>query len=215
MKTILVNIFFLFLLAGCTNYISRYTFDYNRMDALEIEYNSNSEIYAGYKHSFEDNILKIYLDCDPYRIGFYIINKADAPLRVIWDSVKVYADSNKDAPITITHSNKSQEEIEIPDSSSSQFSKMNQLIELRKEDSVYVIKPTIILPNETLMDEVIPKQNNNWLPYKMSDKEKLKNESDKVIGTKVELKFPIKIEDEVKTYIFSFTVKDYQILKKG
>lgn len=215
MKMILINIFFLFLLAGCTNYISRYTFDYNRMDAPEMEYNSNSEIYAGYKHSFEDNILKIYLDCNPYRIGFYIINKADAPLRIIWDSVKVYSDSDEDVPISITHSNKSQEEIEIPDSSSSEYSKMIQLLKLRKEDSIYVIKPTIILPNETLMDEIIPAKNDYWLPYELNDKEILKSKAEEVVGKVIQTQLPIKIKNEVKNYIFKFTVKDYQILKKG
>lgn len=215
MKMILINIFFLFLLAGCTNYISRYTFDYNRMDAPEMEYNSNSEIYAGYKHSFEDNITKLYLDCDPYRIGIYIINKTDYPLRILWDSVKVFSEYNPNIPITITHSNKSQDDIEIPDSSSSEYSKMIQLLKLRKEDSIYVIKPTIILPNETLMDEIIPAKNDYWLPYELNDKEILKSKAEEVVGKVIQTQLPIKIENEVKNYIFKFTVKDYQILKKG
>lgn len=215
MKKIALIMFTIFFVSSCSNYISRYSYSYERTDNSTQTIESKSEIFAGYSHYFEDNLIKLHLDCDPYRIGFYIINKTKAPLRIIWDSVKVYSDYNQNNPIEITHSNKSQEEIDIPDSSSSEFHKMTQLAELRKVDSIYIAKPTIILRNETLMDEIIPKQNNYWLPYKMSNKEKLKNNSDKVIGNKIELNFPIKIENDIKNYTFSFTVEEYQILKGG
>lgn len=215
MKKIALVIFTIFIVSSCSNYISRYSYNYERTDNSTQTIESKSEIFAGYSHYFEDNNIKLHLDCDPYRIGFYIINKTNIPLRILWDSVKVISEYNKNAPISITHSNKSQEEIDIPDSSSSEYHKMTQLAKLRNEDSNYVAKPTIILANETLIDEIIPKQNNYWLPYKMSNKEKLKNNSDKVIGNKIELNFPIKIKNEIKNYTFSFTVEGYQILKKG
>lgn len=214
MKNTFLGVILLFIFISCSNYISRYSFDYKRIDNSTKQVASESEIYAGYKHYFEDDILKLHLDCDPYRIGFYLINKTDKPLRIMWDSVKVFSEYlNRN--VEITHTNKTQMEINIPDSSSSKFSRQKQLAELRKEDSLAVIKPSIVLSTNSYIDEIIPKQDLYWLPYKLSSKDSLFAHSKEVIDSEIKLIFPIKINNEIKNYSFQFIVRDFEILKKG
>ncbi len=74
----------------------------------------SDEKYGRYNHYFEDDFLKIHLDCTPYEIGFYIQNKTEIPIQIIWDSVKVFSDYLKNKPLEIYHTNKSQDNIETP-----------------------------------------------------------------------------------------------------
>jgi hypothetical protein len=215
MKIIIVVVLPLFLLVGCSNYVSRYYFNYERADGLTKQLVNTDEVFARYNHYFEDDFVKFHFDCEPYEIGFYLINKTNSPLRIIWDSVKVYSEYLDKNSIQISHSNRSQDNIIIADSSASDFKEKSILVKLKKEDSLYVIKPTIILEKYTWMDEISPRQNKYLLPYQLSDKDSLNGKSKKVIGKRIKLVLPIKIGSEIKYYTFLFTAKEYDILKKG
>src|SRR5690606_10365156 len=135
--------------------------------------------------------------------------------RIIWDSLKIYSEYLKDSSLSFIHSNKTQDNIVIPDSSASDFNEKILLTELRNGDSLSVIKPSIILANKTWMDEIQPNQNKYFLPYQLSNKDSLRVKSSKVIRNKIKLLIPLKINEEIKNYNFIFTVKDFQILSKG
>ena len=92
---------------------------------------------------------------------------------------------------------------------------MKHLEELKKKDNNFKIEPSIILANEDWMDEILFSKNVTLLPYELNSKEKLINKSESVIGNKIKLVLPIKINDKIKDYTFIFTVKDFKVLSKG
>jgi hypothetical protein len=212
MKKILFGVLPLFFLFGCSSFISRYFFSYEQIDKSSKHFIQKDELYAGYNHYFEDDLFKLHIDCEPYEIRFYIINKTNNPLHIIWDSVKVYSEYLSNNSVSITHSNKTQANIVIPDSSASDFIEKNILIKMREKDSLFVIKPSIILANHTWMDEIQFNKNEYLLPYQLSNKDSLNDKSTRVIGKKIKLLLPIKIKEEIKNYTFLFSVKGFQIL---
>lgn len=130
MNKILIAVLPFLLLTGCSSYVSRYFFDYKRTDNSSTEFIQKDEIYARYKYYFEDDFIKLRTDCEPYGLGLYLSNKTDNAVRIIWDSVKVFSDYLKDNSISIIHLNKSQDNIQIPDSTSSDFGEKNLLVNL-------------------------------------------------------------------------------------
>jgi hypothetical protein len=214
MKKILFSVLPLFFLFGCSSYVSRYFFNYEQIDTSIKHLVQKNEIYAGYNQYYEDDLIKLHIDCGPIGIRFYLINKTNNTLNIIWDSVKVYSEFLKNKPVSIMHTNKTQDNIVIPDSSALDFIEKSTLIKLREEDRLSVIKTSIILANHTWMDEIQFNQNDYLLPYQFSNKDSLNYKSNGVIGKKIKLLLPLKTKEEIINYTFVFTVKDFQILSK-
>jgi hypothetical protein len=146
-------------------------------------------------------------------IRLYIINKTNQSVSIIWDSTRVFSEYLKKT-VLFTHSNKTQDYIVLPDSLAPDFIEKDTLVKLRNLDSLSVTKASIILANHTWMDEIQFNKNEYLLPYQLTNKELLDNESSKVIGKKVKLQLPINVNDQVIKYTFVFTVKEYEILSK-
>ncbi len=224
MKKLVFIIFPLLFLVGCSNYVSRYFYNCELSDNSTVPFAKviaptkvlrlNDEVFARYEHFFEDDFIKLYIDCAPYEIGFYIVNKTDNPIRIIWDSVKVFSEYLKDNSPSFIHLNKTQNSILIPDITAADYNEKVLLAELRTEDSLSVIKPSIILGKKTWMDEIQLTMNKYLLPYQLSNKESLYSQSNKVVGSKVNLLLPLKSNYGIKYYNIIFTVKDFQILLK-
>ena len=215
MKNVLIIVFPLLFLIGCSSYISRYFYNYKYLDSTHKNLIQSDESFGRYNHYFEDDFIKLNVDCTPYEIGLYIHNKTDSPIRIIWDSVKVFSDYLNNRNLVINHSNKSQENLSIPSSSSPSYNDLKQLEELKKRDNNFKIEPSIILANDDWMDEILFSKNVTLLPYELNSKEKLINKSESVIGNKIKLVLPIKINDKIKDYTFIFTVEDFKVLSKG
>jgi hypothetical protein len=103
----------------------------------------------------------------------------------------------------IKHINTSQLDIELPDSSDSKFSKINQIIELQKSESDYIQKPTIILPQMSVQDEIVFQNNKLGL---------LKFRTQGFIGTKIKLELLVQQNKQLKKYIFPYKVDDIEYL---
>jgi hypothetical protein len=213
MKKILFSILPLMLLFGCSSYISRYFYSYEQVDGSSKQSVQRNELYAGYNQYYEDEIIKLHLDCEPMGIRLYIINKTNQSVSIIWDSTRVFSEYLKKT-VLFTHSNKTQDYIVLPDSLAPDFIEKDTLVKLRNLDSLSVTKASIILANHTWMDEIQFNKNEYLLPYQLTNKELLDNESSKVIGKKVKLQLPINVNDQVIKYTFVFTVKEYEILSK-
>lgn len=213
MKKILLGILPLFFLFGCSSYVSRYFFNYEQTDNSVKQLVQKNELYAGYHQFYEDDIIKLRLDCEPIGIRFYLINKTNEPLIIIWDSARVSSEYLHKL-ILINHSNKTQDNIVTSDSSDLDFGDQNILNKMRKGERHYVIKPSIILAKQTWMDEIQFNKNEYLLPYQLSNKDSLINESKSVIGEKITLLLPIKVNEKIIDYAFVFTIKDFEILSK-
>ena len=92
MKKVLIIVLPLLFLIGCSSYISRYFYDYKYLDSTHKNLIQSNESFGRYNHYFEDDFIKLNVDCTPYEIGLYIHNKTDRPIRIIWDSVRVFSD---------------------------------------------------------------------------------------------------------------------------
>lgn len=112
----------------------------------------------------------------------------------------------------IKHLNTSQLEIELPDSSHSEFSKINQIIELQKADSSYIQKPTIMLPQMSIQDEILFQNNKLGFPVKGKNLQLLKFRTQGFIGTTIKLELEIQQNDKLKKYVFPFIVDDIEYL---
>lgn len=309
-----------FLAVGCSSYISRYYFEFDNSEQSPNQVFKETA-FGRYNHYYEDNSIKLYMDLGPTAFGFQLENKLEKPLRIIWDSAKVFFDyeriykisnrieniSNefveinwlnkkdtilcsvlnktktkmvynvdsgfvaigksfkyyfsdvglknyKDKFIVInwqflenkilfslinisklnyriakdegkifinsqkeyylSHGDKEQEKLKLPDSSDLSFSKISLLLQLQKADSLFKIKPTILLPKSIFSDEIIP-ATNYILPYANDNYYDLDFSARGFKDCKLRLIFPIKIDDKVYKYSFPFKIKDYQILTKG
>ncbi|MDR3667997.1 MAG: hypothetical protein P4L35_14245 [Ignavibacteriaceae bacterium] len=211
MKKLLLSILPLFLLCSCSTYVSRYFYSYEQTDNSAKQSVQKNELYAGYNQYFEDDLIKLHLDCEPMGIRFYFLNKTNKYLNIIWDSTRVYS-GYLNKFVVFSHSNKAQDNIN--DSTTSEFINKNVLAEKKVLEIPYVIKPSIILPNNTLMDEIQFNKNEYILPYQISNNDTLKEKSNSVIGKSIKLLLPIKVEGKTINYTFVFTVKDFQILSK-
>ena len=215
MRKLLIAIFPILFLFGCSTYISRYFYKYDLTDNSSKLLKQNDEKYGRYNHYFENDYYKIHLDCTPYEIGFYIQNKTKIPIQIIWDSVKVYSGYLKNKPLEIYHTNKSQDNLETPNPSSQDYNDIKQIEYLKSENKNYKTQPSIILGKKDWMDEIEFNKNLYLLPYEMSNKDSLFKKSNKEIGKKITLILPMKINNKIDDYSFSFSVKDFSVLQKG
>ncbi len=215
MKKILIAVLPLLFLFGCSSYISRYFYNYELTNNASNKVKQNDEKYGRYNHYFEDDYLKIHLDCTPYEIGFYIQNKKEVPIQIIWDSVKVFSDYLNNEPLEIYHTNKSQENIESPNPSSPEYNDIKQIEFLKKENVNYKTQPSIILGKKDWMDKIVFNKNIYLLPYEMNNKDSLIQKSNKAVGKKITLILPLKINNKIENYSFSFSVEDFSVLSKG
>ncbi len=191
MKKLLISVIPLLFLFGCSSYISRYFYNYEKVDNSAQNIKQGDESFGRYNHYFEDDLIKINLDCTPYEIAFYLHNKTEVPIKIIWDSVKVNSEYLKNEPLEIYHTNKSQDNL------------------------ANKIQPSIILAKKNWMDEIVFNKNIYLLPYELNNKDSLMKKSNSVIGKKIKLILPLEINGKIKDYTFIFSVKDFSVLSKG
>lgn len=162
--------------------------------------------------SYKDDFVKMNWSffADSAELSFINISKYD--LKIIEDEGKVCINALKE--YQVTHKDKRQEQLILPDSAQTNFSEISTLISLQKPDSLFTIRPTIILPNSVYTDEINPLSDTIY-PLKDSDKFSLSFSSTGFINSKFNLILPIKIGDKIIKYNLPFKIKDYLILRKG
>jgi len=211
----IVALFVVFCFAGCSNYIARYSFEYEFENTHQTNFNAKDELFAQYEYRFENDVFKLHLFIDAEEIGLYLINKSKYPLKIIWDSVKIYSDYIGNSPIPFLHTNKSQDNIKAPHTSDPDYKAITSILNLQNEDLPAEIKPIIVLSNKTWMDEIIPSNNQYLLPYINRNRERLIENSDKVIGSKLTLVLPLKHQQQTEYFTFVFTLKNKDVIVSG
>ena len=223
MKVILV-LLIITMLYGCSSYITRYGFNCEMGDGLQLVQSSakpsliEEEAFGRYKFVLNDQFITLHLNCDAYGIGFYLINKTNNSVSIIWDSTRIYTEYNsidsmdKNHQVSFYTTNRSQDKI-TPDSESVNYEEQKFLLSIIRQDSLYLKKPSIILPGKNWMDELMC-SNEFLLPYKSTNLDTLEQHAKKMIGRKVKMEMYLKIEDNLKPYKFIFTSIDYSILRK-
>jgi len=162
--------------------------------------------------NYKDRFIEINWQFLRNKIVFSLINISKLNYTISKDEGKIFINSQKE--YYLSHIDREQELLKLPDSSDLSFSKISLLLQLQKADSLFKIKPTILLPKSTLTDELIP-LTNYILPYTNNNYFDLDFSTRGFKDCKLLLIFPIKINDKVFKYSFPFKIKDYQILMKG
>ncbi|MCF8297105.1 MAG: hypothetical protein K9H48_16495 [Melioribacteraceae bacterium] len=180
------------------------------------------KIGDSFKYYFSDLALKNYKDdfikvnwlffADSAELSFINISKYF--YKINEDDGKIYLHKLKE--YKVTHKDKRQEQLILPDSTESNFLEISSLIELQKSDSLFTIRPTVMLPKSVFSDEIVPATLSSAIyPFTNSEKFKLAFSSAGFINSRLYLILPIKIGDRITKYKFPFKIKDYQILRKG
>lgn len=177
-------------------------------------------IGKSFKYNFSDVGLKKYKDqfiemnwqFSENKILLSLINISKLHYGIVKEEGKIFINSQKE--YYVSHQDKEQEKLKLPDSSDLSFPKISLLLQLQKADSLSKIKPTILLAKTILSDEIIPTMN-YMLPYTNNNYYDLDFSVRGFRNCKLHLILPIKIEDKVIKYSFPFKIKDYQILTKG
>lgn len=174
------------------------SFKYNFSD---IGFRNYKDEFINMKWKFSENSILLSL-----------INTSKLGYKIDQDGGRICINRQKE--YYLTHVDKSQEKLKLPDTSDVNYYKILALIKLQKADSFYKIKPTIILGKSIYSDEIIP-LSNYFLPYISADSHDLEFSSRGFINCVFNVIIPIKIEGKVIKYKFPFRIKDYQILTKG
>jgi hypothetical protein len=148
------------------------------------------------KYSYEDDMIKIVWLPLSTQFGFTLKNKTDHSIKIIWDEA-VYVDQNGSSG-RVMHSG-----VKYIDRSNPQ-------------------PPTVIVKNANIDDMIVPTDNiyyvsgqyGGWrtkpmFPNRASTQEELNTLTQKYIGKEVKVLLPLKIQETINEYIFTFKVEDF------
>ena len=206
MKRLLLLIAVLIFLMNCatTKYQGFYNLNLKEVEVpqnVEEKYGKskivNLEEEGNTKYSYEDDLIKIVWLPLSDKFAFTLANKTSYTIKIIWDEA-VYVDNNNSIG-RIMHSG-----VKYVDRNNSQI-------------------PSIIIKNGIIDDAIIPTDNiyyqsgqygggwkvNPIFKNKADSQEELNILSKKNIGKEVKIVLPLKIQETINEYIFTFKVKDF------
>lgn len=146
------------------------------------------------KYIFEDEMISVVWLPLTEQFTFVLQNKTDHSIKIIWDEA-VYVDENG-VSSRVMHSG-----VKYTDRSNPQ-------------------PPTVVVRNAKIEDLVCPVDNITYSSYLgwntdplfdafALSQEQLEEDAQKYIGKEVQILLPLKIEDTVNEYIFSFVVESF------
>ena len=148
------------------------------------------------KYSYEDDMIKIIWLPLSTQFGFTLKNKTDHSIKIIWDEA-VYVDQNGSSE-RVMHSG-----VKYIDKSNPQ-------------------PPTVVVKNANIDDMIVPTDNvyytsgqyGGWrtkpmFPNIASTQDELNTLTQKYIGKEVKILLPLKIQETINEYIFTFKVEDF------
>lgn len=174
----------------------------------EFRYNISNLALKNYK----DNFIKLNWSFYADSANLTLVNISKYAYTLIEDDGKICF--NKSKEFQITHKDLRQEKLSLPDSTDDKYYETANLIEMQKTDSLFSIRPTILLPAAIFSDEIIP-ITNSFYPYSDNNKYELEFSSIGFVNSKMALILPIKNGEEIIYYNFPFRINGYQILRKG
>ena len=150
------------------------------------------------KYSYEDEMIKIIWIPLRKQFTFALENKTDHSIKIIWDEA-VFVDASGSSE-RVMHSG-----VKYTDRNSPQT-------------------PTIVVRNANISDVILPTNNvyyvsgqyGGWrtrplIPNTANTQEELVTISKKYVGKTVSILLPLKIEDTVNEYIFSFKIESFML----
>ena len=148
------------------------------------------------KYSYEDDMIKIVWLPLSTQFGFKLKNKTDHSIKIIWDEA-VYVDQNGSSG-RVMHAG-----VKYTDRNNPQ-------------------PPTVVVKNANIEDIIVPTDNvyyvsgkyGGWrtkpmFPNRASTQEELNVLTQKYIGKEVKILLPLKIQETINEYIFTFKVEDF------
>lgn len=203
MKKIIILLIITTMLTGCMSYQGFYSVGLKEVERPEnsTERYGESKIVnfqeeGQSKYSYEDDMIKIIWLPLSTQFSFTLQNKTDHSIKIIWDEA-VYVDQNGSSG-RVMHAG-----VKYIDRSNPQ-------------------PPTVVVKNANIDDIVVPTDNiyyvsgeyGGWrtkpiFPNKAATPEELKAMTQKYIGNEVRILLPLKIEETINEYIFTFKVEDF------
>lgn len=148
------------------------------------------------KYSYEDDMIKIVWLPLSTQFGFTLKNKTDHSIKIIWDEA-VYVDPNGSSG-RVMHAG-----VKYIDRNNPQ-------------------PPTVVVKNANIDDMIVPTDNiyyvsgqyGGWrtkpmFPNSANTQEELNTLTQQYVGKEVRVLLPLKIEETINEYIFTFRVEDF------
>ena len=214
MKKIFISILVTGVILSCTSTnVVKYIYSFENVDQLS---NTKKEILFGrYRYLYSDKNVELLFDFDPTQIGLQIKNPTWDTLRVIWDDIYLETDFDQKKRFTLVNTTRTPENILLKDTTIENYDVLKLIKELQKQDTVYTLRPTIILPGMTIVDVLLNKDKGYFLPYEMGDRSKLNSDAEKLKEKNLIIYFKYKVNKEEVTVPLKLKVKDFYIIKQG
>lgn len=203
MKKIIYTMIIATMLTGCMTYQGFYNVglqEVERPENAKERYGEskivNFEEEGKTKYSYEDDMIKIVWLPLSTQFGFTLKNKTDHSIKIIWDEA-VYVDQNGSSG-RVMHAG-----VKYTDRNNPQ-------------------PPTVVVKKANIDDMIVPTDNvyyvsgqyGGWrtkpmFPNRASTQEELNALTQKYIGKEVKVLLPLKIQETINEYIFTFKVEDF------
>ena len=203
MKKIIYTMIIATMLTGCMTYQGFYNVglqEVERPENAKERYGEskivNFEEEGKTKYSYEDDMIKIIWLPLSTQFGFTLKNKTDHSIKIIWDEA-VYVDQNGSSG-RVMHAG-----VKYTDRNNPQ-------------------PPTVVVKKANIDDMIVPTDNvyyvsgqyGGWrtkpmFPNRASTQEELNALTQKYIGKEVKVLLPLKIQETINEYIFTFKVEDF------
>ena len=203
MKKIIYTMIIATMLTGCMTYQGFYNVglqEVERPENAKERYGEskivNFEEEGKTKYSYEDDMIKIVWLPLSTQFGFTLKNKTDHSIKIIWDEA-VYVDQNGSSG-RVMHAG-----VKYTDRNNPQ-------------------PPTVVVKKANIDDMIVPTDNvyyvsgqyGGWItkpmfPNRASTQEELNALTQKYIGKEVKVLLPLKIQETINEYIFTFKVEDF------
>jgi hypothetical protein len=200
MKKIIYTMIIATMLTGCMTYQGFYNVglqEVERPENAKERYGEskivNFEEEGKTKYSYEDDMIKIVWLPLSTQFGFTLQNKTDHSIKIIWDEA-VYVDQNGSSRRVI-HKDIRYTDINNPETSS------------------------VVVKNATVDEMIVPADNiysgyGGWktkpmFPNSANSEKELSILAQQYIGKEVRVLLPLKIQETINEYIFTFKVESY------
>lgn len=212
MKQSIFLILLAIVLNSCSSNIVKYVYLFEEAKSEETDFRYEEITLGRYKYLYTDKNVEFLFDFDSNEIGIQVKNLSVDTLRIIWDDVYLGTDFDPIRIFNLVHTNSLQDQKSTSDSAVNNYevSKQNK----HNEESIYITKPTIVLPGMTVSDVLINKAKGFFMPYEMKDETMLSNSASKMIGKNMTLYLAYKVKSKLIKTSFRLRVKDYYLLQK-
>jgi hypothetical protein len=215
MKKIIITTLLAILLISCSSNIVKYTYSFEEAKSQESDFKYEEILYGRYRYLYSDKNIELLFDFDPNEIGIQVKNPSMETIRIIWDNVYLETDFDPIKKFNLSHTNRLQEDISLSDSTVANYEKSKLIKQKQKEDTIYITKPTIVLPGMTFSDVIVNKERGFFMPYEMKDETILSNSASAMKDKNIILHFSYKVNSKLINTSFRLRIKDYSLLQKG